>query len=161
MNAIRTKMALAMGLVVALLLGGCGGSGDPAGCGSPTEPCPPPPSSPIPTSDSTPAPTPAPAALDVSGGWHSQARSWNFRLEQNGTTLTGVVLGYKNVSYDQTDPLVQITGSISASGEVAFNAPVFGVEFSGTADPNGILMTGTLRDCANGCRNYGEVLDRK
>jgi hypothetical protein len=84
------------------------------------------------------------------------------RLEQSGTTLTGVILGFKNVSYpDPTDPLVQITGSISTSGEIAFHAPVFGIEFSGTAEPSGIRMTGTLRDCAGGCRNYGEVLDKQ
>ena len=99
-------------------------------------------------------------ALNVSGTWRSEARSWNFRLEQNGTTLSGVVLGFKNISYPENDPSVQITGSIS-SGDVAFTAPVFGIEFTGTVDASGIRMTGTLRDCAGGCRNYGEVLDKQ
>jgi hypothetical protein len=159
MNAIRRKLALAGAVALALLLGGCGGG--PGGCAeNPTSvTCSPPPVSPSPVTQASPSPTPA--ALDVSGGWRSQARAWNFRLEQNGTILSGVVLGFKNVSYPEADPAVQITGSISSSGEVAFQAPVFGVEFSGTADPSGIRMTGTLRDCANGCRNYGEVLDKQ
>jgi hypothetical protein len=158
MNAIRRKLALAGALALSLLLGGCG-SGDPGKCANPAASgC----SVVVVTSPSpTPTPTPTQAALDVSGVWRSQARSWNFRLAQSGTTLSGVVLGFKNVSYPEADPAVQITGSISSSGEVAFQAPVFGVEFSGTADSSGIRMTGTLRDCANGCRNYGEVLDKQ
>ena len=163
MNAIRKKMALAGALALALLLGGCGGGTSCAE--NPTSVTgQPPPVSPTPTAVSTPTPTPTPtpAALDVSGAWRSQARSWNLRLEQSGTTLTGVILGFKNVSYpDPTDPVVQIAGSISTSGEIAFQAPVFGIEFSGTVDSSGIRMTGTLRDCASGCRNYGEVLDKQ
>jgi len=162
MNAIRRKLALAGGLALALLLGGCGGGktnpcGDnPAGPGCPASPL----TSPSPTVVSTP--TPPPAALDVTGGWRSEARGWNFRLEQSDTTLSGVVTGFKNVTYpDLTDPVLQISGSISPDGAVAFKAPVFGIDFSGTADPSGIRMTGTLFDCANGCRNYGEVLDKQ
>ena len=161
MSVIRRKLALAGAVALALVLGGCGGG--PGGCAeSPASvTCSPPPSpTPSPVTQTSPSPTPV-STVDVSGGWRSQARSWNFRLEQSGTTLSGVVLGFKNVSYPEADPAVQITGSISSSGEVAFQAPVFGVEFSGTADPSGIRMTGTLRDCANGCRNYGEVLDKQ
>jgi hypothetical protein len=158
MNAIRRKLALAGALALALLLGGCGGG--PTGCAkNPTGPdC-----QVVVTSSPSPVPTPTPTppALDVSGGWRSQARAWNFRLQQSGTTLSGVVLGFKNVSYPETDPAVQITGTISSSGDVAFKAPVFGIDFSGTVDSSGIRMTGTLFDCANGCRNYGEVLDKQ
>jgi hypothetical protein len=160
MNVIRRKLTLAGALALALLLGGCGGS-DRNPCANPAAPgCSASPViSPSPVTQTSPSPTPA--ALDVSGGWRSQARAWNFRLEQNGTTLSGVVTGFKSVSYPETDPAVQITGTISSSGDVTFKAPVYGIDFSGTVDSSGIRMTGTLFDCANGCRNYGEVLDKR
>jgi hypothetical protein len=97
----------------------------------------------------------------VSGGWRSLARSWDFRLEQNGTTLTGVVTGFKNVTYpDLTDPMLQITGTISPNGTVAFKAPVFAIDFTGMAESN-VRMTGTLYDCVQLCRNYGEILEKQ
>jgi len=99
--------------------------------------------------------------LNLTGGWRSEARSWNFRLEQNGSALTGVVLGFKNVSYPETDPVVQIAGTVNADHTVSFKAPVFGLDFTGVAEPSGLRMAGTLFDCANGCRNYGEVLDKQ
>jgi hypothetical protein len=110
---------------------------------------------------SSPEPSPTPAALDVTGGWRSLARSWNFSLTQDGSNLSGTVRGFKNISYDQSDPAVQITGSIDSGGNVAFSAPVFGIEFSGVAESGGLRMTGTLRDCAAGCRNYGEILEKQ
>jgi hypothetical protein len=98
----------------------------------------------------------------VTGGWRSQARAWNFRLEQNGTSLSGVVVGFKNVTYsDLSDPILQISGTISPTRNVAFKAPVYGIDFTGVAETNGLRMTGTLFDCANGCRNYGEILDKQ
>jgi hypothetical protein len=107
-------------------------------------------------------PTPPPAtALNVTGNWRSLARSWNFNLKQNGSTLSGVVVGFKNVSYDPSDPLVQITGSVDSNGNVAFSAGVFGIEFNGVAETGGLRITGTLRDCAGGCRNYGEILEKQ
>jgi hypothetical protein len=97
----------------------------------------------------------------VSGGWRSLARSWDFRLEQSGTTLTGVVTGFKNVTYsDLTDPTLQISGTISPSGEVAFKAPAFAIDFTGSVESSS-RMTGTLYDCVQICRNYGEILEKQ
>jgi hypothetical protein len=134
------------------LLAACGGGG-----GSPTASTPTTPANPVPT----PAPTPTPQTFNVSGDWRSQARSWNFRLRQDGTTITGVVLGFKNTGYPQSDPAVQITGSISQNGALVFRAPVWAIDFEGSAAAGGLRITGTLYDCANGCRTYGEVLDKQ
>jgi len=162
MSAIRRVFALATAVAFALVLGACGGGG---ACGdrSTAADCPPPPASPTPTPITTPTPiaTPTPAALDVTGNWRSLARSWNFNLKQDGSTLSGVVVGFKNISYPATDPTVQITGTVDASGNVAFSAAVFGIEFNGVAEPGGLRITGTLRDCAGGCRNYGEILEKQ
>jgi len=145
---MRSRIVPVLGLA---LIAGCGGGGD----SNPTVSTPPVAATPAPT----PAPAPTPPALNVTGGWRSEARSWNFRLEQSGTTLRGVVVGFKNVTYPNLDdPLLQITGSITSGGAVAFKAPAFGIDFSGNVEPSGTRMTGTLFDCANGCRNYGEVL---
>ena len=164
MSAIRRVFALATAVAFALVLGACGGGG---ACGdrSTAADCPPSPSPPIatPTPFATPTPiaTPTPAALDVTGSWRSLARSWNFNLKQDGSTLSGVVVGFKNISYPATDPTVQINGTIDSSGNVAFSAAVFGIEFNGVAEPGGLRITGTLRDCAGGCRNYGEILEKQ
>lgn len=97
----------------------------------------------------------------MSGGWHSQARNWNFRLEHNGGALTGVVTGFRNVTYpDLSDPVLQISGTVGPGNAVAFKAPAFGIDFSGVIESN-VRMTGTLFDCANSCRNYGEILDKQ
>lgn len=163
MNAILRKLALAQTVFLALLLGGCGG-GDNT-CANPAAPdCTPRPSpSPVvttnpPSQEPTPPPT---AALNVTGNWRSLARSWNFNLKQDGSNLSGVVVGFKNVSYPPTDPSVQINGTIDSSGNVAFSADVAGIEFNGVAEPGGLRITGTLRDCAGGCRNYGEILEKQ
>jgi hypothetical protein len=160
MIAIRRKLALAKAVALALLVGACGSD---TRCANPADPaCQPPPPSPSPVANAspTPDPTPIPAALDVSGRWRSLARSWNFDLKQDGGTLSGVVVGFKNVSY-APDPSLQITGTISSSGDVAFSAQAFGIEFNGIAEAGGLRMTGTVRDCAGPCRNYGEVLEKK
>lgn len=152
---MRSRLALALGLV---LLSACGGGG---GGGSTVRP-PTAGNTPPPAPTPTPVPSPTPAALNVTGGWHSEARSWNFHLDQNGGALTGVVLGFKNISYpDPSDPVLQISGTITANGTVAFKAPVFALDFSGNVEPGGLRMTGTLFDCANNCRNYGEVLTKQ
>jgi hypothetical protein len=148
---MRSRTSAAVGLV---LLVGCGGGGggtgsNPTGTATPT---------PVPT----PAPTPTPVSLNVSGGWRSQARAWNFQLTQNGTSLTGVVTGFKNITYsDLNDPVLQITGTVGPGSAVAFKAPVYAIDFTGVAESSGLRMTGTLYDCANACRNYGEILDKQ
>lgn len=163
MSVIRRKLALAQTVALALLLGGCGG-GDNT-CANPAAPdCTtrPSPSPVVTTNPPLQEPTPPPAtALNVTGNWRSLARSWNFNLKQDGSTLSGVVVGFKNVSYDPSDPLVQITGSVDSNGNVAFSAGVFGIEFNGVAETGGLRITGTLRDCAGGCRNYGEILEKQ
>jgi hypothetical protein len=144
-------MSAAMGLV---LLAGCGG-GDGGTVSNPT-------ANATPTPVPTPAPTPTPLALNVTGGWRSEARAWNFSLTQNGTALTGVVTGFKNITYpDLSDPVLQISGTVGPGSAVSFTAPVFGIDFTGVAEPGGLRMTGTLFECANGCRNYGEILDKQ
>ena len=161
MNSMPRQLALAQAVALALLLGGCGGENT---CANPAAECQPRPSpSPVVTTDPRPPEPPPPpvAVLDVSGTWRSLARSWNFNLKQDGSTLSGVVLGFKNVSYPATDPTVQINGTIDSSGNVAFSADVFGIEFNGVAEPGGLRITGTLRDCAGGCRNYGEILEKQ
>ena len=162
MNSIHRKFVLGHAVALALLLGACG-SEEIQRCASPADvTCtPPPPTDPPPSAPPPPSPTPAPAALDVSGTWRSLARSWNFNLKQDGSNLSGVVMGFKNVNYPPTDPSVQITGTIDATGNVAFSAAVFGLEFNGVAEPGGLRMTGTLRDCAGPCRNYGEILEKQ
>jgi hypothetical protein len=94
----------------------------------------------------------------VTGFWDSDARRWHFRLEQQGTTITGSLLGYKDVYYANPDDAeLKITGTIAGS-QIDFRANAFGTSFSGTVDAGGARISGTLRDCANGCRNYGDVL---
>jgi hypothetical protein len=142
-------VAAAGALAFALMLGGCGDDG-------PTSPSPLP--STAPTAAPTPTPAPTPAAPVVTGFWDSEARRWHFRLEQQGTTITGSLLGYKDVYYTNPDDAeLKITGTIAGS-QIDFRANAFGTTFSGTVDAGGSRISGTLRDCANGCRNYGDEL---
>ncbi len=103
------------------------------------------------------------AANDVSGMWHSEARSWDFQLRQSGTGLSGTVVGFKGIAYTNPDhPDLQITGTVSASGQVQFKANAFAIDFSGTVEGGGLRMNGSIYDCANTtCRNYGEVLIKR
>ena len=95
------------------------------------------------------------------GFWDSEARRWHFRLEQQGTTVTGSLLGFRDVYYSNPeDPDLKITGTVAGS-QVDFRANAFGTTFSGTMQSDGRRIEGTLRDCANGCRNYGDVLIRQ
>jgi hypothetical protein len=134
-----------------LCLPACGGSDSPSGATPTSTP------TPAPTPTPTPTATPVPAA-NVSGDWRSEARAWYFRLEQSGTSITGYVIGFRNVQYPPTEPAVQITGSVDASRNVIFRADVYAIEFSGRLEADGRRMTGQLFDCGNGCRNYGEIL---
>ncbi|HEV8264212.1 MAG TPA: hypothetical protein VGQ06_04625 [Gemmatimonadales bacterium] len=145
----RRMLGIASGLALAVTLGSCGDEG-PTGVVTPT-------TTPAPTPTPTPAPTPTPPPA-VSGFWDSEARRWHFRLEQQGTMITGALLGFRDVYYSNPeDPDLQITGSLVGS-QIDFHANAFGTNFSGTVQPGGLRMTGTLRDCANGCRNYGDEL---
>jgi hypothetical protein len=136
---------------VVLCLPACGGSDSPSRPSNTSNPTPAPAATPAPT------PTPVPAA-NVNGDWRSEARAWYFRLEQRGSSITGYVVGFRNVQYPPADPLVQITGSVDANRNVIFRADVFAIEFSGRLEADGRTMTGQLFDCGNGCRNYGEIL---
>lgn len=149
MLVMRKLLRLTSGFALAVMLGACGDGGPT----TPVVTTPPP--TPAPTPASTPTPTPTPA---VSGFWDSEARRWHFRLEQQGTTITGSLLGYRDVYYSNPeDPDLKITGTLVGS-QVEFHANAFGVNFGGTIQADGRSITGTLRDCANGCRNYGDVL---
>ena len=136
------------------LLAGCDGGNTP---NTPT-----PVTSATPTPAPAPTPTPTPAAASVTGVWRSEARSWDIRLEQTGSTLRGNLLGFKDQEYSNPGhPDLQITGTITAAGAVEFSASAFSLSFDGVVAPGGMRMTGTLRDCVTVCRNYGEILNRK
>jgi hypothetical protein len=154
MNLTRSTVGLTAALALVVLLGACGDDSTPVTSTPPT-------TAPAPAATPVPAPTPTPAGPTATGFWDSEARRWHFRLEQQGTNLTGSLLGFKDVYYpNPEDPELKITG-INAGGQVDFHADAFGTRFSGTMSSDGRQMTGTLRDCANGCRNYGEVLVRQ
>jgi hypothetical protein len=145
----RRFLGLSSGLALAVMLGACGDDG-------PTTPVV---TTPPPTLAPTPAPTPTPTPVPaVSGFWDSEARRWHFRLEQQGTTITGSLLGYRDVYYSNPeDPELKITGTLVGS-QIDFHATAFGTNFTGTVQAGGLRIIGTLRDCANGCRNYGDEL---
>jgi hypothetical protein len=138
--------------VVTLMVGAvaCGGGGS-----SPTGP-----TSVAPAPTATPVPTSAPvASYNVAGTWHSEARAWNIRLKQNGATITGTLTGFKREVYpDLTNPDLQITGTLTSTGQVKFSCKWADLEFDGTISADNARMDGRLWDCANGCRYYGEIL---
>jgi hypothetical protein len=151
MHPRREIRALA-GVLGALALAGCGG-GSGGNTTAPSPVTPPAQATPTPT----PAPTPPPAP-NVSGFWTSQARQWNIELRQSGSRLTGVLRGFKNVTYDNLqDPVLQISGTISSSGHVDFSCAAYDFSSEGDANASGTRINGTTHDCANGCRNYGEI----
>lgn len=141
----------ALGLL-SLVAAGCGGGGGNTTAPSPVTP----------VAQATPTPTPTPVPVpNVAGFWVSEARQWNIELRQSGNTLTGVLRGYKNVTYSNLqDPALQITGTISNAGHVNFGCSAFDLGFEGDVNgPN--HMNGSTHDCANGCRNYGEIWDKQ
>lgn len=142
----------ALGLVSLCLA--CGGNDSPSS-----------PSTTLPTAVATPTPTPVPTptpAPNVAGLWLSQARRWKINLQQRSTgVITGTLEGFGNIQYDPSNPLVQIRGSITASGRVTFEAPAFEFYFEGIAARDGQRMEGTTRDCAVDCKTYGEVYVRR
>lgn len=156
MNAMQKSLSLACALALAMTLGACGDgencSTNPTGA-SCTPPPPPPPS---PTA-AAPSPTPIPIP-NVSGSWDSEARRWHFRLQQQGSTVSGQLLGYRDVYYSNPDHGdLAISGTISSTGAITFGCAAYGVNFDGRIDSSS-RMTGTLYDCGNGCRNYGDIM---
>jgi hypothetical protein len=138
-------------LAAALILPGCGGSGSSGN--APTPPTQPP----APVATPTPAPTPVPVA-NITGSWDSEARRWHFRLEQRGSRVSGQLLGFRDTYYSNPDhPDLAISGTVSSGGVVNFGCTAFSVNFSGQV-ASSTRMTGTLYDCGNACRNYGEVM---
>lgn len=131
-----------------------------AGCGEETPNAPAPvAATPVPTPTPTPTPTATPLP-SASGFWHSEARAWDIELVQQGGTLRGQLLGFKNVTF-APEPALQITGTVDAAGTVEFHADAYALRFSGTLEPGGARMTGQLFDCVQVCRNYGEILIRR
>lgn len=92
----------------------------------------------------------------LSGSWHSAARGYYFDLRQDGTRITGLLVGYTPgpVYYRNPFPL---TGTVAANREVSFALNVDGgFNFLGTAESVLDSITGTLRDG----RSYGDILRR-
>ena len=135
--------------LVTLGMAACGGGG-----GGPSSSSNIPPPTPAPPS---PAPTPTPTP-NVAGFWTSEARQWHIELRQSGSTLTGVLRGFKRVTYDNLDhPDLQIKGRITNAGHVEFGCTAFSMGFEGDVDSTRARITGTTFDCANDCRKYGDV----
>jgi len=149
MNAMQKSVTLAGALALALTFAACGSDGGT----SPT----PVTQAPAPVATPTPAPTPIPVP-SVTGSWDSEARRWHFRLQHQGSTVTGQLLGYRDVYYSNPEHGdLAITGTVSSNGAITFGCAAFGVNFDGRIESSS-RMTGTLRDCGNGCRNYGEIM---
>jgi hypothetical protein len=157
MNAIQRSVTLAGALALALTLAACDdGGGNPCadnplgpGCGP----------SPIPPSPTPAAPSPTPIPVpNVTGSWDSEARRWHFRLEQSGSTVSGQLLGYRDVYYSNPEHGdLAIRGTVSSTGAISFGCAAFNVNFEGRVESSS-RMTGTLYDCGNGCRNYGDIM---
>jgi hypothetical protein len=118
-----------------------------AACSGPTAPTPP--------MTTTPAPA-ATAHSKVAGYWDGEASRWHFRLEQQGTQLTGVLLGHGADYFRNADlsPELKITGTIG-KGFVSFQAEAFGLRFGGYLEPDGLRMIGTISEDGH---RYGEIL---
>ena len=136
-------------LIAAVLLPACGGGGNtPTPVTQPPAP---------PATTLAPAP-PAPTVPSVSGTWDSQARRWHYRLAQSGSTVTGQLLGYANVYYPNPNHAdLAIRGTVSSTGAITFGCNSDGVYFDGRIESSS-RMTGTLYDCVNGCRSFGDIL---
>jgi hypothetical protein len=93
-------------------------------------------------------------ARSLTGVWTSQARAWNFEIQQVGGQITGRLLGFKNVSLNPPPPLF---GTVKAPRSVAFDVPG-GLSFAGTVSADAMAIPGTLSE---GSRNYGDILDRQ
>jgi hypothetical protein len=153
MNAMQKSLSLACALALALSFAACDDGGGGGGTAPTDVTQPPSPAAATPT----PAPTPTPPP-SVSGSWDSEARRWHFRLQQQGSRISGQLLGYRDVYYSNPDHGdLAITGTVSSTGAITFGCAAFAVNFDGRID-SASRMTGTLYDCGNGCRNYGDVM---
>jgi hypothetical protein len=99
----------------------------------------------------------------LSGYWTSRARAWNYEITQNGSVITGRIIGFKNIVYPDI-PLIQgflkLHGTVTPSGEVQFESVWSAVSFAGTLNGSLDSLTGTVFDCAIICRDYGEEMVR-
>jgi hypothetical protein len=112
---------------------------------------------PAPVATPAPAPTPVPVA-NVTGSWDSEARRWHLRLEHRGSTITGQLLGYRDVYYSNPDHSdLAIRGTVAGNGDITFSCTAFSVSFTGRIE-SATRMTGTLYDCGNSCRSYGDIM---
>ena len=136
-------------LLAALLLPACDDGGN-----APTPITQPPAPPPV----TQPPPPPPPQVANVSGYWDSEARRWHYRLTHSGSVITGQLLGFRDVYYDNPDHSdLFIRGTVSSNGTVGFGCPAFGLRFDGRIE-SGSRITGTLFDCGNGCRTYGDIM---
>ena len=92
-------------------------------------------------------------AVGVTGAWTSQARAWDFELQQSGNRITGSLVGFKNVSITP----IPLTGTVTSPRSIQFDVPG-GLSFEGTVNATGTQMTGTLSELS---RRYGEILDKR
>ena len=99
-------------------------------------------------------------ARSLTGLWKSEARGWNYELEQSGGTLGGRVLGFRNVIYSP-DPALTIRGTVKPPNVIDFGAEAFSLGFTGKADSTLNSLSGTTYDCVSNCRNYGEMIVRQ
>ena len=136
-------------LVAALVLPACGSDG-----GNPPTPVTQPPAPPV----TQPPPPPPPSVANVTGSWDSEARRWHFRLSHSGSAITGQLLGYRDVYYPNPNHGdLAIRGTVSSTGAISFGCNADNVFFEGRIE-SGTRMTGTLYDCVNGCRSYGDIM---
>lgn len=83
-------------------------------------------------------------------------------MEQEGSTIRGRLVGFKNAEFSNPEhPDLQITGTVTGTNTVDFKADAYALRFSGTAEAGGARMTGSLFDCVNVCRSYGEILIKR
>jgi hypothetical protein len=77
-------------------------------------------------------------------------------------TIRGQLVGFKNAEFtNPTHPDLQITGTVTGTNTIDFKADAYALRFSGTTEAGGARMTGSLFDCVNVCRSYGEILVKR
>lgn len=103
------------------------------------------------------------SARSLTGFWTSEARAWNFQLQQNGPTLSGALVGFKGETLRSP---FSLSGAVRSPRAVEFTVPgpfVVGtlrfpsLSFSGTADGTINAITGILDEG----RNFNDILRRR